>query len=94
MTGVNVRLSRILKNGRSVVCPLDYGGFMGPVEGIRDPAAIVDAVVAGGADALLVNPGFARSSGRGTQASRPVVRVTGGSTSSTRTRHATLSYVM
>jgi len=81
VTGVNVRLSRILKNGRSVVCPLDYGGFMGPVEGIRDPAAIVDAVVAGGADALLVNPGFARSEWtRYAGKAGLIVRVTGGST--------------
>ncbi len=81
MTGVNVRLGRILKDGRSVVCPLDYGGFMGPVEGIHEPAAIVDAVVAGGADALLVNPGLARSEWRRYAGKAGlIVRVTGGST--------------
>lgn len=81
MTGVNVRLSRILKNGRSVICPLDYGGFMGPVEGLQDPTAIVSAAVAGGADALLVNPGLARSEW-GAYAGKTglIVRVTGGST--------------
>lgn len=81
MTGINVRLSRILRSGRTVICPLDYGGFVGPVAGIHNPRAIVDAVAAGGADALLVNPGLARSEWR-SYAGRVglIVRVTGGST--------------
>jgi len=34
MTGVDVRLRRIFRDGKAVVCPLDFGGFMGPVQGI------------------------------------------------------------
>ncbi|MCR4425220.1 MAG: 2-amino-3,7-dideoxy-D-threo-hept-6-ulosonate synthase [Firmicutes bacterium] len=79
MTGVNVRLRRIFKDAKAVICPLDYGGFMGPVKGIDDPSWIIDKVVRGGADAILVNPGFARSEWK-EYAGRTglIVRVTGG----------------
>ena len=34
MAGIDVRLRRIFKeDGKTVICPLDFGGFMGPVEG-------------------------------------------------------------
>ncbi len=81
MTGVDVRLRRIFRDGKAVVCPLDFGGFMGPVQGIDDPPKIVGEVVAGGADAILVNPGVARSEWQ-SYAGRAglIVRITGGST--------------
>lgn len=81
MAGIDVRLRRIFKDGKAVVCPLDFGGFMGPVQGIDDPPRVVAEVVAGGADAILVNPGMARSEWAG-YAGRAglIVRITGGST--------------
>ncbi|MGB4337291.1 MAG: fructose-bisphosphate aldolase [Bacillota bacterium] len=81
MTGIDVRLRRIFPDGRSVVCPLDYGGFVGPVPGLDDPAQAVRNVVEGGADAILVNPGLARSEWK-TYAGRAalIVRITGGAT--------------
>ncbi len=79
MTGIDVRLRRIFPDGKSVVCPLDFGGFMGIVPGLDDPAQAVARVVEGGADAILVNPGMARSewsiyAGK----TGLIVRVTGG----------------
>ncbi len=81
MTGKEVRLTRIFRGGRTFISALDYGGFMGPVLGIEDPRAIVRQVVDGGADAILVNPGIARSEWA-TYAGRCglIVRVTGGAT--------------
>lgn len=81
MAGVDVRLRRIFKDGKTVVCPLDFGGFMGIVPGLHDPAEAVRKVVDGGADAILVNPGMARSEWQ-TYAGRTglIVRVTGGAT--------------
>lgn len=81
MTGKEVRLRRIFRGGRSFIGALDYGGFMGPAPGIEDPGAIVRQVVDGGADAILVNPGVARSEWA-TYAGRCglIVRITGGAT--------------
>lgn len=81
MTGKEVRLRRIFRDGRTFIGALDFGGFMGPAPGIEDPGAIVRQVVDGGADAILVNPGVARSewpayAGR----CGLIVRVTGGAT--------------
>ncbi|MEA4884729.1 MAG: fructose-bisphosphate aldolase [Clostridia bacterium] len=81
MTGVDVRLRRIFRDGKAVICPLDYGGFMGPVAGIEDPASAVGKVVAGGADAILVNPGLAKSEWNAYAGKTGlIVRVTGGAT--------------
>ncbi|MGE5585587.1 MAG: class I fructose-bisphosphate aldolase [Bacillota bacterium] len=81
MTGKEVRLRRIFRGGRSFISALDYGGFMGPAPGIDDPRAIVRQVVDGGADAILANPGIARSEWA-TYAGRCglIVRLTGGAT--------------
>ncbi|MBI4790405.1 MAG: fructose-bisphosphate aldolase [Chloroflexi bacterium] len=41
--------------------PLDHGPWLGPVSGIDCPRDIVAKAVAGGANALLVTPGFLRA---------------------------------
>jgi len=81
VTGKEVRLRRIFRRGRSFISALDYGGFMGLAPGIEDPEAIVRQVVDGGADAILVNPGVARSEWA-TYAGRCglIIRLTGGAT--------------
>ncbi|MCC6306010.1 MAG: fructose-bisphosphate aldolase, partial [Rhodobacteraceae bacterium] len=38
--------------------PLDHGMQVGPIAGIADPAPVIDAVVAAGVDAVIVNPGL------------------------------------
>ena len=61
MSGKTIRLKRIFReDGRAVISALDFGGFMGPVPGLEVPSDIVQKVVRGGADAVIVNPGFAR----------------------------------
>lgn len=61
MSGKAIRLKRIFKDdGRTVISALDFGGFMGPVPGLEVPKDIAGKVVRGGADAVIVNPGFAR----------------------------------
>jgi DhnA family fructose-bisphosphate aldolase class Ia len=82
MTGKNVRLRRIFKeDGKTVICPLDFGGFMGPVDGLYDPSLAVRKVVEGGCDAILVNPGMAATEWESYAGKAGlIVRVTGGST--------------
>ena len=62
MTGKTRRLSRLLVGSqkRCLLSPLDHGGWLGPVQGINRPRTIVEAVIAGGANALLFSPGFYR----------------------------------
>ncbi len=62
MTGKERRLKRIFvgEQKRCLLSPLDHGGWLGPVQGIHRPRSIVEAVLAGGANALLFSPGFYR----------------------------------
>jgi len=82
MAGIDVRLRRIFKeDGKTVICPLDFGGFMGPVDGLYDPSSAVRKVVEGGCDAILVNPGMAATEWESYAGKAGlIVRVTGGST--------------
>ena len=63
MVGKERRMSRLFvgEQKRCLLSPLDHGGWLGPVKGIDRPRAIVQAVVAGGANALLISPGFYRA---------------------------------
>lgn len=62
MSGKNRRLNRLLigPHKRCLLIPLDHGPWLGPVAGIERPREIVGQVLAGGANALLVTPGFLR----------------------------------
>ena len=62
MNGKKRRLSRLLvgPHKRCLLIPLDHGPWLGPVAGIECPREIVAQVIAGGANALLVTPGFLR----------------------------------
>jgi len=62
MTGKNRRLRRLFigSHHRCLLVPLDHGPWLGPLAGIDRPRDIVNKVVAGGANALLVTPGFMR----------------------------------
>jgi fructose-bisphosphate aldolase/2-amino-3,7-dideoxy-D-threo-hept-6-ulosonate synthase len=62
MTGKSRRLARLLvgEQKRCLLTPLDHGGWLGPVTGIDRPRAIVEAVIKGGSNALLISPGFYR----------------------------------
>lgn len=60
MLGKTRRLSRIIvgEKQRCLLSPMDHGGWLGPVEGIQKPRVITEAVIKGGANALLISPGF------------------------------------
>lgn len=80
MSGKAIRLQRIFRDdGRTVISALDFGGFMGPVPGLEVPKEITGKVVAGGADAIIVHPGFAREAASvyGGKVGL-IVRITGG----------------
>ena len=56
--GKNLRLRRILRNGRAVVVAMDHGNAAGAVRGLERPADLVKQVASAGADAILVTPGI------------------------------------
>jgi DhnA family fructose-bisphosphate aldolase class Ia len=63
MTGKERRMRRLFvgPQRRCLMVPLDHGSWLGPIKGIEQPRAVVQKVLAGGANALLVSPGVARA---------------------------------
>lgn len=63
MIGKKRRLQRLLvgPERRCLLVALDHAAWLGPVKGIDCPTSIVKKVVAGGANALLMGPGFTRA---------------------------------
>ena len=57
--GIDARLTRISTNGRYLIVPMDHGITMGAVTGLKDIESTIDAVTAGGADAVLTQKGIA-----------------------------------
>src|SRR5947209_5358563 len=61
-TGKTRRLRRIFKqDGKTVIIPMDHGVSVGPIEGLTDMADTIDNVAKGGADAVLVHAGIAKT---------------------------------
>jgi fructose-bisphosphate aldolase/2-amino-3,7-dideoxy-D-threo-hept-6-ulosonate synthase len=63
MVGKKRRLKRLFRGAheRCLLVPLDHGPWLGPVDGIVRPQEVVEKLLAGGANALLVSPGFYRA---------------------------------
>ena len=82
MTGKDVRCARFFRDDkRSVVVALDHAQFRGALPGLESMPFIIEEVVTGGADGVIVNPGAA-STCVSSYAGRCglIVRVTGAST--------------
>ncbi len=59
--GKKRRLKRILqKDNRTVTVPMDHGVSMGPLKGITNMQNIVDQLLKGGVDAVVLNKGIAK----------------------------------
>ncbi|MEW6522725.1 MAG: hypothetical protein AB1445_03980 [Bacillota bacterium] len=75
------RLGRILRpNGRSLIVAVDHAVLMGPARGLEKPGKLLEAVVDGGADAVLTTFGVARNFGRQLAQTALILRADGGST--------------
>jgi fructose-bisphosphate aldolase/2-amino-3,7-dideoxy-D-threo-hept-6-ulosonate synthase len=60
-SGKVIRLRRIFKSDcKTVIVAIDHGGFAGPMPGIENFSSLIDKIIAGGADAVILNPGPAR----------------------------------
>lgn len=57
-TGKVLRSRRLMKNGRTVIVPIDHSLYFGPIAGLENPRQLVRSVAAAGADAVLLSPGL------------------------------------
>lgn len=82
-SGTTLRLNRILgADGRAVVVAMDHGlPGMHPLGHLADPAALLAAVAAGGADAVLTTPGIAKRYAGAFGRLGLILRLDGGATS-------------
>ena len=61
-SGKTRRLGRIFRtDGKTVIVPMDHGVSVGPIEGLGDVRKTVNHVAKGGADAILVHAGLAKT---------------------------------
>lgn len=60
MLGKQIRLERILnrETRKTIIVPMDHGVTVGPIEGLLDMGAAVDAVAEGGANAVVGHVGL------------------------------------
>lgn len=61
--GKKIRLERIInkKTKRAIIVPLDHGVTLGPVNGLENMESVVNDVMQGGANAVLMHKGFLQS---------------------------------
>jgi predicted phospho-2-dehydro-3-deoxyheptonate aldolase len=61
-SGKTRRLKRIFRSdNRTVVVPMDHGVTIGPVKGITNMQSIIDKLLNGGVDAIVINRGIAKT---------------------------------
>jgi len=61
LNGKKMRLSRIMKNGKAVIIPMDHGVSNGPMDGIVKIEDTIRKLEEGGATAILTHKGIIRS---------------------------------
>jgi len=67
MIGKAIRLERIMnrESGRTVIVPMDHGITLGPIAGLENMTRTVDAIVNGGATAVVLHKGIVTAGHRG-----------------------------
>src|SRR5438045_3173391 len=60
--GFTYRMGRIFggADGRAVIVPVDHGLLFGAIEGLEDPCALLERLIAAGIDGTLLAPGIRR----------------------------------
>lgn len=61
VNGKQVRLSRIMRNGRMLCIPMDHSLTVGPIQGLENPEETIIQVAKGGATSFLVQKGIIKS---------------------------------
>ncbi|MEW6218435.1 MAG: 2-amino-3,7-dideoxy-D-threo-hept-6-ulosonate synthase [Thermodesulfobacteriota bacterium] len=67
MVGKQIRMERIFNRntGKTIIVPMDHGVSIGPVQGLIDMKTTVNAMAAGGANAIVIHKGIVQAGHRG-----------------------------
>jgi len=77
-----LRMGRVFAgDGRTVILALDHAGFMGPMAGLEDPGAVLQAASGTGIDAVLTTFGIAKTFAGSLGRMGLILRMDGGATS-------------
>ncbi len=61
LTGVEIRLNRILRKGKMLCIPMDHGISNGPIEGLEDPHSIIYQCESHGLTSVIINKGILKT---------------------------------
>lgn len=61
VTGLEIRMDRILRKGKMLCIPMDHGISSGPVEGLENPASVISRCETHGLTSVIVNKGIIKS---------------------------------
>lgn len=61
VSGKNIRMSRILKDGKMLCIPMDHGISNGPIKGLENPQQLLDTCQDKGLTSVIVNKGVLAS---------------------------------
>jgi len=61
VSGIEIRLNRILKKGRMLCIPMDHGISNGPIEGLEDPHSMIYKCETHGLTSVIINKGILKT---------------------------------
>lgn len=61
VTGLEIRMDRILRRGKMLCIPMDHGISSGPVEGLESPASVISRCETHGLTSVIINKGIIKS---------------------------------
>lgn len=61
VTGLEIRMSRILRKGKMLCIPMDHGISSGPIEGLESPSSIIARCETHGLTSVIINKGIIKS---------------------------------
>jgi len=61
VTGVQIRLNRILRKGKMLCIPMDHGISNGPIEGLEDPHSLIYLCESHGLTSVIINKGILKT---------------------------------
>jgi fructose-bisphosphate aldolase/2-amino-3,7-dideoxy-D-threo-hept-6-ulosonate synthase len=67
VTGLQIRMDRILRKGKMLCIPMDHGISNGPIEGLENPSEIIQKCETRGLTSVIINKGILKSLQRPTR---------------------------
>ena len=67
VSGLEMRLNRILRKGKMLCIPMDHGISNGPIEGLEDPHSIIYKCESHGLTSVIINKGILKTLPRPTK---------------------------